>query len=375
MSYQNWRDDDSPEDSIILNKKYAVHADISKCFPSIYTHSISWALVGKEVAKSTMKNLNTYYGKLDHLIQINKDLETHGLLIGPHISNILSEIILCAVDYELVEKGWQYVRRIDDYSAYVETEVQAEQFLTDLQAELRKYDLSINHKKTKIEKLPLAMTEQWTRRIIPVDILTSYGKVDYKKCRSYLDTAVEIAESENWNSAVLNWAIKALSSYELTDNAKQYEKNMIFHLTLNYPYLVSLLEEYVFAKCDATDVEIKNLSNLLYISGMNNRKYEQVSYAVYFAMKYNFNLDISYGDIIDTGDCVLLTLVLMYFRKMKEQCSIDALVNYADSIVQRQIPSDIDQMWLFVYEALPEHKLIDDWKYLKRQGITFLKSI
>lgn len=43
--------------------------------------------------------------------------ETHGILIGPHSSNILSEIILTVVDRKLYEKHYRYVRAIDDYIA------------------------------------------------------------------------------------------------------------------------------------------------------------------------------------------------------------------------------------------------------------------
>lgn len=375
MSYKNWKIDDSPESAMLMGKRYIVNADISKCFPSIYTHSLAWALVGKDVAKNNMKNKNAYYNKLDSLVQINKDLETHGLLIGPHVSNILSEIILCAVDYELIRKGWNYIRCIDDYTAYVESERRAEDFLVDLQEELRKYDLSINHKKTKIEKLPLAMTEQWTRRIVPVAILTSYGQVDYKHCRAYLDSALEIAESEQWNSSVLNWAIKALSSFELTDNAKEYEKQVVFHLAVLYPYLVPLLEEYVFSCCNASVDEIKKLAEMLYYEGLSIRRYEQVSYAIYYAIKYGFDLNVDPDTIIDTHDCVLLAVTLKYFRSIQDSNSEKKLETYAENIIKLPDPGEFEQNWLFVYEALPEGKLNDDWKDMKNKGVSFFRNV
>ena len=371
MSYKNWKTDDSPEESILMNMKYVVRADISKCFPSIYTHSLAWALVGKDKAKRTKGDRKYFYNKLDHLVQINKDLETHGLLIGPHISNILAEIILCSVDYELVSKGFKYIRNIDDYTAYVETEKDAEMFLVALQEELRKYDLSINHKKTKIEKLPLAMTEQWTRRIVPVSILTSYKMVDYKNCRAYLDSAIEIAESEQWNSAVLNWAIKVLSSFQLTNNAKQYEKHMVFHLAIMYPYLVPLLEDYVFSKCDVMPDEVKELSCVLYNNGIKSKKYEQASYALYYSIKYGFCLDVKIDDIIKSGDCILLSVALMYFRKKRDGDSEKELVKYAETLEQSPVEGDFDQNWIFVYEALSQEQLHDEWKNIKRSGVSF----
>ena len=37
--------------------------------------------------------------------------------------------------------------------------------------------------------------------------------------------------------------------------------------------------------------------------------------------------------------------------------------------------NDMERMWLFVYEALPQTALRDEWKTLKKAKVTFLKSI
>ena len=51
MNYKNWRTDGNPETDLLFLKtqgasKYIVKADISTCFPSVYSHSLPWALVG-----------------------------------------------------------------------------------------------------------------------------------------------------------------------------------------------------------------------------------------------------------------------------------------------------------------------------------------
>lgn len=107
MNYSNWRDDGTPEPDLLMGKQYMVSADISKCFPSIYTHAIPWALVGKTTAKQNATKTNQWYNQIDHFAQNSKNGETHGLLIGPHTSNLLSEIILCKIDEELC-KRWGY---------------------------------------------------------------------------------------------------------------------------------------------------------------------------------------------------------------------------------------------------------------------------
>lgn len=55
MSYSNWKTDGTPEPDLLIGKRYVVKADISTCFPSIYTHSIPWALAGKATAKKNSR--------------------------------------------------------------------------------------------------------------------------------------------------------------------------------------------------------------------------------------------------------------------------------------------------------------------------------
>ena len=147
--------------------------------------------------------------------------ETHGFLIGPHTSNLLSEIILTVIDGKLRKKKWDYVRNIDDYTCYVDSYEKAQKFLTDIGVQLRHFDLLLNHKKTKIESLPVASTRQWVRHLNSFDLATAYGsKVDFKKAQAYLDLAVALVEENNGNAAILNYAIKVLSKRKMTENAR-----------------------------------------------------------------------------------------------------------------------------------------------------------
>ncbi len=95
--------------------KYLVKADIASCFPSICTHSIPWALHGKEEGKKSGSKTALTGNFLDKVTQSIRDKQTNGLLIGPHSSNIISEIVLTSIDVSLQEKGHSKVSRcIDD---------------------------------------------------------------------------------------------------------------------------------------------------------------------------------------------------------------------------------------------------------------------
>ena len=134
MNYKNWRTDGNPETGLLFLKKqraskFIVHADISTCFPNIYSHSLPWALVGKELSKNTRTDDTLWYNKIDAACSTMKNGETHGLLIGPFASNLLSEVILTVVDKKMYDKGYRYYRNIDDYECYVESYENAQCFL------------------------------------------------------------------------------------------------------------------------------------------------------------------------------------------------------------------------------------------------------
>lgn len=78
--------------------------DISRCFDSIYTHSITWSLLNKKIVKEKLSKKTTFGHKFDELMQRMNYNETSGIVIGPEFSRIFAEIILQRVDKE-VEKA------------------------------------------------------------------------------------------------------------------------------------------------------------------------------------------------------------------------------------------------------------------------------
>jgi hypothetical protein len=190
--------------------QFLVKADIASCFPSIYTHAIPWALHQKTDAKKA-SNLNALSGNLlDKCTQNIRDKQTNGLLIGPHTSNIISEIVLTRIDAELQKKGYQKLKRyIDDYEFYADTYEQAEKFIKDLGLCLRAYEMSINDKKTHILDLPRPSAENWVL-VLNRFAFQSDGEVKFSTVRSFLDLALECSQ-EAGKSTPLNYAIKTLA--------------------------------------------------------------------------------------------------------------------------------------------------------------------
>lgn len=373
MNYKNWKDDGTPDNELLLTglkaKKFIVHADISTCFPSIYTHSLPWALVGKDVAK-TNRSGNHWYNKIDKACQRMKDDETHGLLIGPHSSNLLAEIILVVVDKELWDQGYHFYRNIDDYNCYVDCYEEAQNFLILLESELRQFDLSLNHKKTIIEELPISSTEHWIHQLNAVSTVASYGKTSYREVNNYLDVAIKLT-NQIGDAAVLKYCIKALAGQKnMTANGKAVAAKRLLHLAILYPYLLPLMEQYVFKVYEIDTEAIAVFTNALFQDSLRIYNLEGVCYAIYFSLIFDFDIiGINCQNLISTGDCLVLLFGWLYYRKRG-----GAEIAAFEAEALRISTTAIGRFWLFVYEVLGENDLNGDWQTMKKKGVSFIKG-
>lgn len=369
MSHKDFVEDDYPEPELLIGKQYLVKADISNCFHSIYTHAISWALVGKPYSK-THKTGNWFNG-IDLFTRNLKSQETHGILIGPHTSNLISEIVLVVIDDELIKKGYQFIRNIDDYTCFAETNEMAEKFLIDLASALKNFNLSLNHKKTEVLKLPLASTENWVRKLNNFNSIQDKEYLDLNDVRSYIDSAIDLMQKNKDNSAILNYAIKVISKKKLTPNALSYYLKTIHHLILIYPYLLHLIDENVFKPLAVTKDEIEKISHNIFKMGTEKNTSEAISYALYLAIKYGFKLTDSLFECVkESKDCVLLLLAFLHDKKYLKKPALKPYKNLAEYLKT----DDFDEYWLFIYEVLAKDKLTKYWKKMKESKVSFIQD-
>jgi hypothetical protein len=141
--------------------------DISKCFDSIYTHSITWALLDKEVVKKNLGSKKTFGDFFDNLMQKLNYNETNGIVIGPEFSRVFAELILQKIDYnakkelenekeKLVSKrDYEIFRYVDDYFVFYNEESVKDKILTAFRLGLREFKLYLNEAKTQYYDKPI----------------------------------------------------------------------------------------------------------------------------------------------------------------------------------------------------------------------------
>ncbi|MDL2335796.1 MAG: reverse transcriptase, partial [Chloroflexota bacterium] len=58
--------------------RYIVRADVNRCYPSIYTHSLAWAAHTKPVAKANPTSKSPYGNELDRHVRSGQGKQTVG---------------------------------------------------------------------------------------------------------------------------------------------------------------------------------------------------------------------------------------------------------------------------------------------------------
>ncbi len=146
-----------------------IKIDISKCFDSIYTHSLPWAIHGNRSIKNDLvSSKTTFAGQFDALMQNLNQNETNGIVIGPEFSRVFAELILQSVDV-LTEKqlrqrqsgallhkhDYEIFRYVDDYYIFYNDSQHATVITDYIRNNLMQVKLNLNSEKTKTYEKPI----------------------------------------------------------------------------------------------------------------------------------------------------------------------------------------------------------------------------
>ncbi|MWE29150.1 reverse transcriptase, partial [Escherichia coli] len=165
-----------------LEKRFSIMwmLDVSHCFDSIYTHSISWALKNKPYIRKHVKYSNQFGQELDTLMQRSNNNETNGIPIGSEFSRVFAELIFqridCSIESNLFDEyGWvnheDYVilRYVDDFIVFCNNEANAELITKTINVKLNDFNLQLNINKLKKYSRPFCTSK--TGLIIKVNEL------------------------------------------------------------------------------------------------------------------------------------------------------------------------------------------------------------
>ena len=141
-----------------LQFQYVYETDVADCYSSFYTHSISWAIHGKEEAYEA-RDKSSLGGNIDKLLQMMHHRQTNGIPQGNMVSDFLAEILFAYADRQLIDtlktlsefddSDYKIIRYRDDYRIFTNRTDIGSRILKELTEILAELGLKLNSQKTK----------------------------------------------------------------------------------------------------------------------------------------------------------------------------------------------------------------------------------
>ena len=365
-----------------FGKSHMAVTDISSFYPSFYSHTIPWAVVGIQFAKAN-RSLNLWFNALDFAVRQSNRGETRGVPTGPGTSSIVTEMVLAAIDRELSAK-YEYTRNIDDYKGYFVSEEDAEHFIAELEGRLRGFQLEINVSKTHIDKLPVEQSP-WIADL--GNALPKGPGIKQRDIDRFVDFAIRLAD-QTPDGSVLKFALKSLAGKvvtEETDPEEQTEPEIVhvvleraLNLAFHQPMLIPMLGQLLDAEAGSVETN-QHADELLTLlkENVRFRRSDMMSWMLYYCHRHDiFVPDEVVSSIITTGDCVSILLVYMSDFGSHQQ----KVIEFANSLDLNDL-YEIDRYWVLLYQLYFDDVISEPdsqqgvYRKLKDDGISFVRKI
>jgi RNA-directed DNA polymerase len=140
---------------LALDYAYVFHADITDCYAAIYTHSVAWALHGRDTAKRRRGDKTLIGNVIDDHIQDMRNGQTNGIPQGSVLMDLIAEMVLGYADLQLSKRlandkvaDYFVLRYRDDYRIFVNNPQSGEAVLKTLTEVMIDLGLKLNTAKT-----------------------------------------------------------------------------------------------------------------------------------------------------------------------------------------------------------------------------------
>lgn len=135
-----------------LDYKYCTKVDVTNCYGSLYTHTIAWAVCGKEQAK---KNRKSGLGnKIDGKIMEMQNGQTNGIPQGGPLFDFIAEMVLGYSDSllskQLTKEEFKVIRYRDDYRVFTHDKETSGKVIKQLSEILADLNMHFNNSKTEV---------------------------------------------------------------------------------------------------------------------------------------------------------------------------------------------------------------------------------
>ena len=347
-----------------FNRLFEVRTDISRFYPTIYTHAIPWALHTKEIAKKQRSTNSLLGNEIDKKMRSCQSGQTIGIPIGPDTSFLVAEIIATALDKKIIQKfkdikGYRY---IDDYHLFVKTQEEAEKLLKYLQSLFSEFELDINDTKTDIIKFPEPFEESW---VIQIGMFPFAGNRynQKKKIGQYFSLVFKLNKEYNTDS-ILKYAIKRLYSVRIYKDNWDFYESLLLKTLLAEPRLLPEIFNILYYYKDRVHVRfLKQVIDSILLTHSDKGHSFEISWSLWIAKTFKFKIRKKLAENIFNSNDVISRIVafdLMNSGYISTDINIESTLN--DLIPE----SFSNENWILTYEVLKKGWVSSEkLKYLK----------
>lgn len=243
-----------------------VSADLRAFYHSIYTHSIPWAIRGKDVAKAD-KFSSHYANTLDRLCRNAQDQQTLGLPVGPDTSRVIGETVASGVDAVL--KGEVSItsrdasRYVDDYTISSPQGLTGQALIAAVRRAAAEFELELNHDKSVIVPTSTRLDIGWKQ--VALSHRPTAPAYDYSSFQRFFYEIARLSQ-ELPDTNVEKWGLQNARIAFLGADAATWRR-LQSHLVNAYrrnSTLVSLLVELLIARHqNEHDVDVESVRDFL----------------------------------------------------------------------------------------------------------------
>lgn len=338
---------------------WLVKTDISRFYPTIYTHSIAWAAYGKERVKG---NVKLYGGsladRLDVLVRACNRNQTIGIPIGPETSRIIAEVISSRIDSDFQDKvpdiPKECVDRLqDDWFIGVNTLEKAETVLSAITAVYRDYGLEINGNKTSIDHIIASSGTSW---ISEIGAFLSHraGPIRAARLRELLSLSLRL-QSAFPNEPVINYVLSIIEGQHIVSGDVEVLESFLLKaavispISMNHICRIILNLQHKTKKVSRQRIGVRFMA--LAERNLEKGNLYEVIWLVYTlrGLKVPLNSKLI-SELIETTSSSALALILL---DMKSKglciCSLPK-AEWVSQITKERVKSD--WIWLLAYEGI-----------------------
>jgi hypothetical protein len=366
--------------------RYVLKTDISRFFPTLYTHSIPWALHTKRLAKVDQKNLSAaFFGNvLDLLVQRCQHRQTLGVPIGPDSSHVIAEIIASAADIDIREQlgRWpQGYRHVDDYFMCFNSSQEAESALSAIVKALREFELDINVSKTQIIRVDDLLEDSWVDPIRSFEFEFQDVNKQRNQIHRFFTMAFELSRAHS-DENVLKYALRKSSSFVVKEtNWHVYQAYLLraARAQLNTLQTVtSIIATYNSLAYEIDRARIADFCADVISEAASLAHHSEVAWALWLAIELGIKLPKGLCKPLEAMNSGVCALVALDCRERGLLPTLAVGQSWADAMDADGLRGP---MWLLAYEAsqkgwIPD-KVVgfvaadDFFSLLGAQGVSF----